>query len=235
MAETIRVNFGQTIPLFPLPHTVLLPHAVLELTIFEPRYRQMVSQCLDRSGQLAVGTFACGAADDADGAQAPTPVRPAACIGYIAQHQPLPGGCYHIRLHGLCRAQIQEVIEPSGGRGYRLARLSPIEPVDATPSPMPEVRDRLRKLLAEPSLQQLRGIEAFRDWLEREDVPTHDLLELIGFALVRDTELKYRLLAEGDPRRRASIITDELIHLDHLVHRVDGQRHRDWPTGLSWN
>ena len=100
---------------------------------------------------------------------------------------------------------------------------------------MPEVRDNLRKLLAGPSLQQLRGIEAFLEWLDRDDVSTHDLLELIGFALVRDTELKYQLLAEGDPRRRASIITDELIHLDHLVHRVDGQRYREWPTGLSWN
>lgn len=233
MAETIRVNFGQTIPLFPLPHTVLLPHAVLELTIFEPRYRQMVSQCLDRSGQVAVGTFAGGASDESDDEIAT--VRPAACIGYIAQHQPLPGGCYHIRLHGLCRAEIKEVIEPRGDRGYRLAKLAPLEPVDALPSPMPEVRDQLRKLLAGPSLQHLRGIEAFRDWLDREDVSTHDLLELIGFALVRDTELKYQLLAEGDPQRRASIITDELIHLDHLVHRVDGQRYRDWPTGLSWN
>jgi Lon protease-like protein len=233
MAETIRVNFGQTIPLFPLPHTVLLPHAVLELTIFEVRYRQMVNECLDRSGQIAVGTFASGASN-ASGDEA-TPVRPAACIGYIAQHQPLPGGCYHIRLHGLCRAEIKEVIEPRGDRGYRLAKLAPLEPVDALPSPMPEVRDRLRKLLAGPSLQHLRGVEAFRDWLEREDVSTHDLLELIGFALVRDTELKYQLLAEGDPHRRASIITDELIHLDQLVHRVDGQRYRDWPTGLSWN
>lgn len=233
MAETIRVNFGQTIPLFPLPHTVLLPHAVLELTIFEPRYRQMVNQCLDRSGQIAVGTFACGASDDAD--EPSTPVRPAACIGYIARHQPLPGGCYHIRLHGLCRAAIKEVIQPDADRGYRLARLTPIEPVDAMPSPMPEVRDHLRKLLTGPSLQQLRGIEAFRDWLDREDVSTHDLLELIGYALVRDTELKYQLLAEGDPHRRASIITDELIHLDELAHRVDGQHHREWPTGLSWN
>ncbi len=38
-------------------------------------------------------------------------------------------------------------------------------------------------------------------------------------------------------RRRELDLTlgDVASGLDHLVHRVDGQRHRDWPTGLSWN
>jgi hypothetical protein len=73
------------------------------------------------------------------------------------------------------------------------------------------------------------------EWLDREDVPTHALLELIGFAVVRDTELKYRLLAESDPLRRAAIIKGELIYLDRLVHRAERQDYVSWPRGMSWN
>ncbi len=57
---------------------------------------------------------------------------------------------------------------------------------------------------------------------------------LIGFALLRDSELKYRLLAEANPVRRAGIIKHELVSLDDLVGRADRQP-RDWPKGMSWN
>ena len=73
------------------------------------------------------------------------------------------------------------------------------------------------------------------EWIDREDVPTHALLELIGFAVVRDTEIKYKLLAEADPMRRAVMIHDQLVDLDTLVHRADGQSQHSWPKGMSWN
>jgi len=232
MSETIRVNFGKPIPLFPLPDTVLLPHAILPLHIFEPHYRQMVGSCLDGSGQIAIGTFqsAAGAAGEA-----PAPVRLAVCIGQIIQHDALPDGRYNILLHGVCRAKIRQIIEPEDDRPYRMARLVPLEPVDRPPSPMPEVRENLRGLLTSPRLKRLRGVETLMEWIDSDEVSTHALLELIGFALVRDTELKYRLLAEGDPERRAVIIEGELHYLDRLVHRTDGQTFRTWPKGLSWN
>jgi Lon protease-like protein len=46
MAKTITVDFTRPVPLFPLGNTVLLPHAVQGLHVFEPRYRQMVDACL---------------------------------------------------------------------------------------------------------------------------------------------------------------------------------------------
>ena len=39
--------------MFPLG-TVLLPSAVLPLHVFEPRYRQLVRDCLDRDGEFGV-------------------------------------------------------------------------------------------------------------------------------------------------------------------------------------
>ena len=234
MSETIRVNFGNPIPLFPLPDTVLLPHAVLPLHIFEPRYRAMVSESLDGSGQIAIGTFESAQRRDAGGAGA-VPVRLAVCIGQIIHHDPLPDGCYNILLHGVCRAKIRRILEPESDRPYRLARLVPLERVDEPPEPMSEVRDHLREMLTGPRLKRLRGVESLMKWIDNDEVSTHALLELIGFALVRDTELKYQLLAEADPQRRAVLIEGELLYLDRLVYRAEGQNYREWPKGMSWN
>ena len=39
------------LPVFPLPGVFLFPGCVMPLHVFEPRYRQMVSDLLDRHGR----------------------------------------------------------------------------------------------------------------------------------------------------------------------------------------
>ena len=234
MTETIRVNFSKPIALFPLADTVLLPHALLPLHIFEPRYRQMVSHCLDRSGQIAIATFESRRNRHASQRE-PARIRLAVCVGQIVQHDALEDGRFNILLHGVCRAIIRKIIEPESGRAYRMAMLSPLETSQSPPSSMPEVREDLRSLLATPRLKRLRDIDTIIEWIDREEVPTHVLLELIGFALVRNTDLKYQLLAEADPTRRAGIIKTELAYLSTLVKRTDQQDYESWPKGMSWN
>jgi len=234
MTETIRVNFGKPIALFPLTDTVLLPHALLPLHIFEPRYRQMVSHCLDRTGQIAVGTFE-RRGRRRPGRREPARVRLAVCVGQIVQHDALSGGRFNILLHGVCRARIRQILEPEGDRAYRMAMLAPLETGDGPPQSMPKVREDLRTLLSGPRLKRLRDIQKIMQWIDEEEMPTHALLELIGFVLVRNTELRYQLLAEADPVRRAGIIRGELAYLDGVVRRTDGQDYRSWPKGQSWN
>ncbi len=100
---------------------------------------------------------------------------------------------------------------------------------------MAEIREELRELLTGPRLKRMRSLDTVMTWFDREDVSTHALLELIGFALLKDTELKYRLLAEASPVRRAGIIKHELCNLDDLVARADRQPYRSWPKGMAWN
>jgi len=45
---------GELIPLFPL-NVVLFPGTPLPLHIFEPRYRQMTQECLERKQEIGVG------------------------------------------------------------------------------------------------------------------------------------------------------------------------------------
>ena len=120
------------------------------------------------------------------------------------------------------------------GRAARSC-VAPLESVEDAPPPMKKVRKALSEILVSPRLSRMRSVETVMQWFDREDVTTHALLELIGFALVHDTELKYRLLAEASPIRRAKLIRRELWNLDHLVEKAERQNFKSWPKGMSWN
>ncbi len=233
MPEFVQVNFGRPMPLFPLPDTVLLPHAVLPLHIFEPRYCRMMEDVLDGARQIAIASF-----NDKDWKahyHGRPPLRPAVCVGHIVQDEALAGGNYHILLHGVCRARIRQVLEADGERPYRMARLSPLERVEQLPLPMRGIRRRLRSLLESPQLSHLRSVETVVQWFDHKDVTTHALLELIGFALLHDTETRYRLLQESSPIERAKVIHRELRRLDGLIRVAQRQDFKSWPKGMSWN
>lgn len=233
MPEFVQVNFGRPMPLFPLPDTVLLPHAVLPLHIFEPRYRQMIEDVLDSAGQIAMASF--NNKDWKAHYHGRPPLRPAVCVGQIVQHEPLSDGRHNILLHGVCRAKIKQMVEPDDERPYRMAQLAPLEKVENEPPPMPDVRSDLRELLKSPRLSKMRSVDTVVQWFDRKDVSTHALLELIGFALVHDTEVKYKLLEEATPQGRARLLKQELRNLDHLVEAAERQKYKDWPKGMSWN
>ncbi|MHC4219771.1 MAG: LON peptidase substrate-binding domain-containing protein [Planctomycetota bacterium] len=233
MAQAVRVNFGRPMPVFPLPEAVLLPHAIQPLHVIERRYRQLVNDCLDGAGQMALASFAD---EDWKSEYHELPsLRPAVCVGQIVQHEALTDGRHDILLQGICRARIVRTIDPDDVRTYRLVDLAPLEPVNKRPPPMRTIRHQLREMLNSPRLSRLRSVETVMGWFERDDVSTHALLELIGFTLLQDAELKYRLLAEASPVRRAGIIKQELSSLDDLVGRAELQPYRSWPKGMAWN
>jgi hypothetical protein len=81
----------------------------------------------------------------------------------------------------------------------------------------------------------MRLAEEVRGYVEKEDISVETLVEIASFVLVQDDSIRYRLLAEQDPSRRALILFSELERLDQLVGMCDLQQWKDWPKGLSWN
>src|SRR5207237_525249 len=55
-AERVRRALT-TLPIFPLPGAVLLPHALVPLHIFEPRYRKMTRDCEEGLRVLALANI----------------------------------------------------------------------------------------------------------------------------------------------------------------------------------
>ncbi len=233
--ETVRVNFGKPIPIFPLPTVPLLPHAVAPMHIFEDRYRQMVEHALDSSGQIAMAVFQDD--DWKQDYQGRPPVRPCVCLGQIVQHERLPDGRFNILLQGICRARIRKEFKPEQGVLYRRGLLAPIGSMqqDEEPPDMLEARHRLTDLLSEAPLDRLTAAESVCSCLSDLDTPAIAVLELIGVSIITNDKARYDLLCEGDIDRRVDIIENELVTIRDLIQRADPQIDPEAPKGTHNN
>jgi Lon protease-like protein len=238
-APAIRVNFNRPMPIFPLREVVLFPHAAIPLHIFEDRYREMVADALDASGQIAMAVFE-GERWTEEYHGRP-PVRPAVCVGQILQHESLPDGRFNVILQGVCRARIEEEIaDEDSDTLYRVARLEPVG-VNASDEGLDTHRERVRDLLDTAQIKQfvdLRGepiAETIMGYIDRPDVPTAAVLDLVGHLIVREPNVKYGLLAEPDIEQRAEMVEHELRHLRTMIAKASLQVDPEAPKGVSWN
>jgi uncharacterized protein len=231
--SAIQVNFGKPVPLFPLDTAILLPQQVIPLRIFEPRYKQLVQDVLDGTGQLALAVFA-GKRWKQEYHGRP-PVRPAVCIGQIVQHEREGGGDYTLLVQGVCRARIASELPARDTKLYREAMLEPVGIDLAEETKLYGVRERLGELLEDKPLSELQLVGRVAELIHKEQIPTAVLLELVSFALPTRAEIRYRLLAEGDAAERADLIEHELLGLQHLMRQAKTQHPEHWPKGVSWN
>lgn len=241
--SSITVNFGRPVPLFPLDKVVLMPMQVAPLHLFEPRYRQMVDEALDGPGLIAMAVF--GRRDWEQEYHGNPPLRPAVCVGRIAEHEKLPDGRYNILLQGLCRARIIKEEMPDADRMYRRAFVQPIGALPGAPTDptteKPEgpdlagFRERLLEHLEDGKLSRMSIADALSGYARDTDLPVEVLVDVAAFALIDDNEMRYKLLSEGDPEIRADIVEDQAAKLERMLAQAEKQRPEDWPKGISYN
>lgn len=221
-------------PLFPLPTAVLLPQQAIPLTIFEPRYRQLVTRVLDGSGQFALASFAGERWRQEYHGR--SPLRPAVCVAQIVKHHAVPDGTYVIVVQGITRARIVRESEASVERLYREALLAPVGlENDEDDEELREVRELLEELLEEGPLTRLAAAKPVLEFVRDDDVPLPALLEVVSFSLLGNSGLTYRLLAEGNLGARARLILGELSHLETMIKKAASQKPNDAPKGVTLN
>lgn len=89
------------IPLFPL-HTVLVPGAFLSLRIFEPRYLDLISECLRQDTGFGVNLIKHGGE-----VGEPATVHPAGTYARIVDWQRQPDGLLGITIEGQNRFRVR--------------------------------------------------------------------------------------------------------------------------------
>jgi Lon protease-like protein len=163
MASTDRyqsvADLPATIPVFPLPGVLLLPRTQLPLNIFEPRYLQMVDDCL--RGTRIIGMIQPDE-QKTDAAHADRPaLLPVGCAGRLTSYTETPDGRVLITLTGIARFRVTS--EHEAMTPYRLCAVDFEEFADdLTPELGTEQvsRDRLLEVLKE--YLDTNGLQA--DW-----------------------------------------------------------------------
>lgn len=151
MMESIqhqRLHLPRHVPVMFLPETVLLPHVLLPLFIFEPRYRAMLAHCLEQQRIFCVAMMRPGV----------TEVRKAgefyevagaglvrACVGH-------EDGTSHLVLQGLSRVRLGGFVQQKPFRMMEVTPLSSVTEEDpALPALCAELREKAVGLLPDPS------------------------------------------------------------------------------------
>jgi Lon protease-like protein len=111
-----------SLPIFPLPGAVLLPHSLVPLHVFEPRYRKLTRDCQEGLRVMGLANIP----DEAAAGAQPPRVLPVIGVGVLARVDTLPDGRFNIVLRGVARARILE--ELRSGEPYRLVRAEPMLP-----------------------------------------------------------------------------------------------------------
>jgi hypothetical protein len=102
------------VPLFPLAGAILFPRSQLPLHIFEPRYREMVSDAIAGAGRI--GMIQPQSADDGM-----PPLYGVGCVGEIVGVEEMDDGRFNVMLLGSSRFRLTG--ESSNGTLYRLGEI----------------------------------------------------------------------------------------------------------------
>jgi uncharacterized protein len=189
--------------MFPL-NTVLFPGATLSLHVFEPRYKQMIAECLDGSEPFGVTLIR----DGREAGDAKVVPHDVGTTAEIAEMRPLPEGRYFINTVGRRRFRIDDVIsrEP-----YLLCEVTFFDEEDRSIAPQ-ELDAQVRTEFAE----YLRLLVRFAGTQTGVDLPDDPAAGsfVIGHMLQVADAMKQRLLEASTTHER---LTMELAFLRKLL------------------
>ena len=201
-----------TLPIFPLPGVLLLPHGRLPLRIFEPRYLAMTRDAL--AGERLIGMVQ---PSDPVVSDANPPVYPIGCAGRITSFTETDDGLFLITLTGISRFRIREELPLL--EGYRRV--------------VPEWADFARDLEADENAgfdrdRLIRGLKGFfqhhqisADWDAIASTPVDRLVTSIAMMCPFEPSEKQALLEASDLDDRARLLT-AIVEMAVLNRSSDG-------------
>lgn len=204
LAERYRrpADLPSRLPLFPLRGAILLPGSTLPLSIFEPRYLELVDDAMSGARMLGIVQPA-GSGDDESPDGNTVELRRVGGVGRITSYQELDDGRFAIAVTGVARFEI--VGEAESGKPYRIATVS-----------YDRFAGDLTRGLGEELVDRTRLIQALRDYLEAnnlktdwsviERAPSEFLVNALCVMSPYGPEEKQALLEASDLKTRAEVL-----------------------------
>ena len=220
-----------TLPLFPLPNVVHFPHTNLKLQIYEPHYRRMVRDLLERDEEepLLLGLVLLRPPAEGDDHDRPE-VFPNGTAARLLEAEVLDDGSAGLLLHGEFRFSVEREVV---GQPFRQAVVRPLaEPrLDERDAGLLAVRGGLLTLVR--TLASELGSHFPVDFDKIEDLAHSRSFEQLVNRLAAELDLpplrKLELLNASLPDRGLSLLSilrsrkqvvDQLRPYRHLAHRA---------------
>jgi len=204
MSEAMdRVRGVRELPLFPLP-VVLFPGVPMPLHIFEPRYREMLSDIRVSNSFFGLSYFDSSTSDE----EIP-PTGHVGCVAEVTEVQELPDGRSNVLTIGLIRYRVEEYVGAEGS--YLVARVSFFEDDEED---IETLSDRSREV-ADTFTRIARAVRILND--ERATLPDISDTEplrlsfLVAAAMEIDAEVKQELLELRSTGERLRRLRDMLV------------------------
>ena len=180
------------IPIFPLPNFVLFPGVKVPLHIFEPRYREMVSEVAMDHG--IIGMMMLKGSWERDYYAYPD-VYEIGCAGKISALVQLPDGKYNLMLDGMSEFRVLREIRD---RSFRQAQVQWCAPdprkLDLDAAAMQNLHERLVSFLGSAAQ------DVWTSLVEQRGLRGADLINFICFHLDVSPIEKQTLLEAGEAR-----------------------------------
>lgn len=183
------------VPLFPLAGAILFPRSQLPLHIFEPRYREMVRDAIDGSGQIAM--IQPLRLDDDNRA----PLYEVGCIGEIIGVEELDDGRFNIVLLGSNRFRLAGETEVDAA--YRCADVDVAAFDDSEPEPLAVIQ-RAEVEREARRLGDALGLAV--DWAAVAQLDDEMLVNAIAQVAPFDVGAKQALLEQATLAERADLL-----------------------------
>ena len=210
----------EIIPIFPLPDFVLFPRVHVPLHIFEPRYRQMVTDVIGSDG--VIGMVMLKGDWERDYHAFPDAFE-VGCAGKITAIQRLPDGRFNLTLEGLSEFRMLREIRD---RAYRQARIewcpASSDKLHLNDSAMVSLHDLLINYLGPPAA------DVWKSLVEDRALRDADLINFLAFHLDIPALEKQTLLEARD--NRVACLLDVITF--KLEERKLGPGSSSGPSGL---
>lgn len=196
------------VPIFPLPNVTFFPKTVMPLHVFEPRYREMISNCLRGDRLLGVALLREGWQKDYFGRP---PIHKVFGVGKIVDCEHYDNDCYDIAVEGLYRTRL---ITEHATSPYRTGRVAVMQD-----SPIDHLRDAVgeaRKALREACSQLVEQMPEYRETIQHAwNAHPHPgvIGDLLASSLVVDAYDRQSILDEQNALRRLQLVRVQISRI----------------------
>lgn len=181
------------LPLFPL-RSVLLPHGRMPLRIFEPRYVDLVRDCLKAETEFGVVWIREGGEVVVDAENTMPKLAQIGCTARIVDWDALANGRLGITIEGGSKFRILATQQRPNYLVVADVETLPEEEALAVPDHAVDMIELLRQLIEHPLVVRLK--------LEPQTEDAGSLTNQLAQLLPIPEPEKFALLAESDPLRR---------------------------------